>query len=141
MAETLGVASSLIAVVGLSAKVFSLCLQYSRDVKNAQSNIEGLREEVAGFKATTEQIQKLLKIPCGQQLQASRQLEFAINDGHATLQKLEQELEPSNSRKAISRFGIRALKWPFKSKDVDGYIQHILRSRENIMLALNVDQT
>ncbi|KAI8648074.1 hypothetical protein NCS56_01538900 [Fusarium sp. Ph1] len=141
MAEALGVASSVIAVVDLSAKVFSLCLQYSRGVKNAKGDIERLHKEVADFKTTGEQVQKLLKEPCGQQLEASQQLDSAINYGHATLEKLAQDLEPSTGRKAMSRFGIRALKWPFESKDIEGTIQSLARCRENVVLALSVDQT
>ena len=141
MAEALGVASSVIAVVDLSAKVFSLCLQYSRGVKNAKGDIERLHKEVADFKTTAEQVQKLLKEPCGQQLEASQQLDSAINYGHATLEKLAQDLEPSTGRKAMSRFGIRALKWPFESKDIEGTIQSLARCRENVVLALSVDQT
>ncbi|KAM6505293.1 hypothetical protein FSOLCH5_014522 [Fusarium solani] len=141
MAEALGVASSVIAVVDMSAKVFSLCLQYSREVKNAKDDIERLRKEVAGFETTAEQVQKLLKGPRGQQLEACQQLYSTINDGHAALEKLAQELEPSTSRKAMRRFGIRALKWPFESKDIEGSIQHLARSRGNILVALNVDQT
>ncbi|KAH6988788.1 hypothetical protein BKA56DRAFT_512722, partial [Ilyonectria sp. MPI-CAGE-AT-0026] len=141
MAEALGVASSVIAVVDLSAKVFSLCLQYSREVKNAKDDIERLRKEVADFKTTAEQVQKLLKGPRGQQLEASQQLDSAINGGHATLEKLAQELEPSKGRKAMTRFGIRALKWPFDSKGIEDTIQHLARCRGIILLALSVDQT
>ncbi|KAI8648817.1 NACHT domain-containing protein [Fusarium sp. Ph1] len=141
MAEALGVASSVIAVVDLSAKVFSLCLRYSREVKNAKGDIERLHKEVADFKTTAEQVQKLLKEPCGQQLEASQQLDSAINHGHATLEKLAQALEPPKHRKAMSRLGVRALKWPFESKDVEGTIQHLARCRGTILLALNVDQT
>ncbi|KAH7265754.1 hypothetical protein B0J15DRAFT_534068 [Fusarium solani] len=64
MAEALGVASSVIAVVDLSAK-----------------------------------------------------LDSAIKDSSLILEKLAQALEPSTGRKTMSRFGIRALKWPFESKD------------------------
>ncbi|ENH73556.1 hypothetical protein FOC1_g10001095 [Fusarium oxysporum f. sp. cubense race 1] len=41
----------------------------------------------------------------------------------------------------MSRFGVRALKWPFESKDVEGTIQNLERCRGNISLALNIDQT
>jgi hypothetical protein len=41
----------------------------------------------------------------------------------------------------MSRFGMRALKWPFESKDVQGTIQDLERCRGNISLALNIDQT
>ncbi|KAI3573868.1 hypothetical protein IWW34DRAFT_823586 [Fusarium oxysporum f. sp. albedinis] len=141
MAEALGVASSVIAVVDLSAKVFSLCLQYSREVNNAKGDIERLRKEVAAFQDTTEKLKALLEGPRGRELKASQQLAFAIEDGHLTLGKLEQRLRPSTGRKAMSRFGMRALKWPFESKDVEGAIQNLERCRGIITLALNIDQT
>ncbi|KAF4345187.1 vegetative incompatibility het-e-1 [Fusarium beomiforme] len=141
MAEALGVASSVIAVVELSVKVLSLCLQYSREVKNAKDDIERLRNEVATFEATTKGLKALLKGPRGRELKASQRLVSAIEDGHTTLGQLEQQLRPSTGRKAMSRFGVRALKWPFESKDVEGAIQSLERCRGNISLALNIDQT
>ncbi|KAJ4030296.1 hypothetical protein NW756_010176 [Fusarium oxysporum] len=141
MAEALGVASSVIAVVDLSAKVFSLCFQYSREVKNAQDDIERLRKEVVAFQDTTEKLKALLEEPRGRELKASQQLLSSIEDGHSTLGQLEHRLRPSTRRKAMSRFGMRALKWPFESKDVEGAIQNLERCRGSISLALNIDQT
>ncbi|KAI7762193.1 hypothetical protein LZL87_006588 [Fusarium oxysporum] len=141
MAEALGVVSSVIAVVDLSAKVFSLCLQYSREVKNAKDDIKRLRVEVATFQVTTKKLQILVEGPRGKELSASQQLKSAIEDGRSRLEKLEQQLQPPTHRKVMSRFGARALKWPFECKDVEGTIQNLVRCRENISLALNIDQT
>ncbi|EGU74256.1 hypothetical protein FOXB_15233, partial [Fusarium oxysporum f. sp. conglutinans Fo5176] len=141
MAEALGVASSVIAVVDLSAKVLSLCLQYCRGVKNAKDDIERLRKEIATFETTTKELKALVETPRGRELKASQQLMSAIEDGHSTLVKLEQRLRPSTGRKAISRFGIRALKWPFERNDIEGIIQNLERCRGIICLALNIDQT
>ncbi|KAF5264886.1 hypothetical protein FOXYS1_4317 [Fusarium oxysporum] len=140
MAEALGVASSVIAVVDLSAKVFSLCLQYSREVKNAKGDIERLRKEVATFQATTKKLQILIEGPRGKELSASQQLKSAIEDGRSRLESLAQQLQPSTHRKVMSRFGARAFKWPFECKDVEGTIRNLVRCRENISLALNIDQ-
>ncbi|KAK2122159.1 hypothetical protein NOF04DRAFT_1337457 [Fusarium oxysporum II5] len=140
MAEALGVVSSVIAVVDLSAKVLSLCLQYSRDVKNAKDDIERLRREVADFGAITKRVQHLVERRRGQDLEASRQLDSAIKDGHSRLEELAQKLKPSKRKKAMSRLGIRALRWPFEGKDIEGTIQHLARCRGNILFALNLDQ-
>jgi hypothetical protein len=140
MAEPLGVASSVIAVVDLSAKVFSLCLQYSREVKNAKDDVERLRKEVTAFQDTTEKLKALLEGTRGRELKTSQQLISAIEDGHSALGKLEQRLRPSTGRKTISRFGMRALKWPFQNKDFEGTIEKLERCRGNISLALNIDQ-
>ncbi|KAF5970220.1 vegetative incompatibility het-e-1 [Fusarium coicis] len=141
MAEALGVASSVIAVVELSAKVFSLCLRYSRDVKNAKGDIERLREEVATFQTTAKELQTLVEGPRGKELKVSQQLTSAIGDGCSRLKDLEKRLQPSTGRKTMSRIGIRALRWPFESKEVKGTIEDLERCRGTISLALNIDQT
>ncbi|KAH7201200.1 hypothetical protein DER44DRAFT_436785 [Fusarium oxysporum] len=140
MAEALGVASSVIAVVDLSAKILSLCLQYSREVKNAKDDIDRLHKEVAAFQNTTEKLKALLEEPRGRELKTSQQLLSVIEDGRSKLEKLEQQLQPPTHRKVMSRFGARAFKWPFESKDVEGTIRNLVRCRENISLALNIDQ-
>ncbi|RFN48465.1 vegetative incompatibility protein het-e-1 [Fusarium flagelliforme] len=141
MAEALGVVSSVIAVVDLSTKVFSLCLQYSREVKNAKDDIERLGKEVGAFQDTTKKLQALVEGPRGQDLSASQQLLSTIEDGRSRLERLGQQLQTPTRRKVMSKFGARALKWPFKRKDVDDIIQNFARCRENISLALNIDQT
>jgi predicted RNase H-like nuclease (RuvC/YqgF family) len=141
MAEALGIASSVIAVADLSVKVLSLCLQYSREVKRAKDDIERLRKEVADFHATTEEVKALIEGRRGRELKTSQRLASAIGNARSTLDKLAQELQPSTSRKAMRRFGVRALRWPFESKDVEGTIQNLADYKGNILLALNVDQT
>ncbi|EGU72238.1 hypothetical protein FOPG_19714 [Fusarium oxysporum f. sp. conglutinans race 2 54008] len=141
MAEALGVASSVIAVVDLSAKVISWCVRYAKDVKSAKDDIEKLHQEVAAFQDTTKKLKALVEGPCGKELSASQQLVSTIEDGRSRLEKLEQQLQPPTHRKVMSRFGARAFKWPFEYKDVEETIQNLLRCRENISLALNIDQT
>ena len=141
MAEALGVASSVIAVVDLSAKVLSLFLQYSREVKNAKDDIDRLHKEVAAYQNTTEKLKALLEEPRGRELKTSQQLLSVIEDGRLKLDQLEQQLQPPTHRKVMSRFGARAFKWPFKSKDVEAAIQNLERCRGNVSLALNIDQT
>lgn len=140
MAEVLGVASSVIAVVDLSAKVFSLCLQYYREVKNAKDDIEKLREEVATFQTTAKELQTLVEGPRGKELKVSQQLTTAIKDGRSRLEDLEKQLQPSTRRKRMSRLGIHAIKWPFESKEVKRTIEDLERYRGSISLALNIDQ-
>ncbi|KAF5696817.1 heterokaryon incompatibility protein het-E-1 [Fusarium globosum] len=144
MAEALGVASSVIAVVDLSAKILSLCLQYSREVKNAKDDIDRLHKEVAAFQNTTEKLKALLEEARGRELKTSQQLLSVIEDGRSRLEKLEQQLQPPTHRKVMSRFGARAFKWPFECKDVEGIIQNLgtmaepTRARFSVILQ-NVD--
>ncbi|KXJ85602.1 hypothetical protein Micbo1qcDRAFT_127750 [Microdochium bolleyi] len=137
MAELLGIAASVIAVVDVSAKVLNLCSEYVRDVKNAKSDINNLCAEVVQFLAAIEQLNKLLEGPDGEALKALKHLESTLQDALSTLQKFAQDLQPS----AWNNLGLRALKWPFRSKGVDGTIQRLARCRGSITLALSVDQT
>ena len=57
------------------------------------------------------------------------------------LDKLKTQLEPSNTRKAMSQFGVRALKWPFTSKEVEKFIASLESYEQTYTLALLADQT
>ncbi|RYP62739.1 hypothetical protein DL771_009584 [Monosporascus sp. 5C6A] len=141
MAEGLGVAASVIAVVDLSTKVISLCSQYYRDVKNARNDITRLEREISNLKHASKGVQQLLDHHKGAKLEASQKLRDALTDGSSQLEKLEQQLSSKSIRKAMSRVGIRALKWPFESKDVEKIIQDLGRCTQIISLGLQVDQT
>ena len=40
----------------------------------------------------------------------------------------------------MGRLGLRALKWPFKSRDVNNTVEELTRRIGTIILALNLDQ-
>lgn len=65
MAEALGLAASVIAVIELSAKVASRYSEYYANVKNAPDDIERLQKEAQGIKATLEMVQSLCDSPNG----------------------------------------------------------------------------
>jgi hypothetical protein len=59
----------------------------------------------------------------------------------ADLERLEKKLAPNPVRTAMRRYGVRALKWPFTSKDVDQLLAGLERHEKNMLLGLQVDQT
>ncbi|RYO82674.1 hypothetical protein DL764_009575 [Monosporascus ibericus] len=137
MAEGLGVAASTIAVIELSAKVASLCLQYSKDVKHAKEDIIRIHEEVIRLKNTSKEVQNLVNSPRGAKLKASQKLGDILRDSQSRLERLDDELTPSKRCRAMKQFGLRALKWPFKSKDVEKIVQDLVRFDQNL---LDMDQ-
>ncbi|KAH6974799.1 vegetative incompatibility protein HET-E-1 [Ilyonectria destructans] len=139
--EALGVIASLLAVVHSSAKVASLCFYYYRDVKNAKDDIDRLQREATNLKKASESVQLLLKGPNGAKLEASQELMVAAKDSLLQLRELEQVLSPGTARKAMSRVGLRALKWPFQNKDVEKIAQGLGRCTHAISLGLQVDNT
>ncbi|KAL5594429.1 uncharacterized protein BROUX77_007776 [Berkeleyomyces rouxiae] len=54
--EALAAATSVIALVELAAKIGSLCLQYSKAVKNSSTEISRLQEEIARLENVTKQV-------------------------------------------------------------------------------------
>ncbi|RFU81388.1 vegetative incompatibility het-e-1 [Trichoderma arundinaceum] len=139
--EGLGVATSIFSVVELSAKVASLCLQYSKDVKHAKDDILRLRGQISDLENASKTIQELLESPNSAKLKASQQLHVAIHSSQSQLQGLHDSLRPRTARQAMSRLGLRSLKWPFQSKDIDQIVQVLGQNTQTILLALQVDQT
>ncbi|KAK8013501.1 hypothetical protein PG991_009094 [Apiospora marii] len=141
MAEVLGTAASALAVIELAAKITKLCAQYGKDVSNVKDDIGRINTEVTNLKAVTESVRKILDGPQGTKLRTSQNLHTALQDGQGELQKLEEDLSPGKSRKAMSRFGLRALKWPFRSEDVQKKVDNFQRCSAMVFAALQVDQT
>ena len=137
-------AASVIAVIDISAKVASLCFQYSVAVKDAKSGIGRLQQKVTNIKSILEDLQQLVDKQ-GSQLPSTHRLLESLNECQQQLQGLEgrlkANLEPSGHRKAMRTLGFRALKWPFTSKEVEKVIQYLESCGNTFNHALQVDQT
>ncbi|CAG9939393.1 unnamed protein product [Clonostachys rosea f. rosea IK726] len=138
--EMLGVAANVIAVVDLSAKISSLCVQYGREVKNAAADIERLRKEIASLQGVTKAVHDLLNGPDGKKLDKS-QLETYLNECVLLLKNLELKLTPRTARKLIGKMGFTTLKWPFQSKEVDDLVRQFSKFVQAIAHTLQVEQT
>ncbi|KAJ4235454.1 hypothetical protein NW757_013525 [Fusarium falciforme] len=139
--EGLGVAANIIAVVDLSAKVATLCLQYSKEVSSARADIERLRTQVEHLEITLRAAQRLVEGTKGQSLLTSQELVGSFRNCIADLERLEKKLGPNAARPRMRRFGFRALKWPFNSKEIDQLLASLDRHEKAILLGLQIDQT
>lgn len=139
--DGLSVAASVIIVIELSAKITALCLQYSTAVKDAKKDIQRLQTQVNNVEKVVKGVQQLLDGPHGTKLSTSQKLRQAIHGCRAQLQDIETRLDPGKGRKAMSRLGLRALKWPFESKKIDEFTHKLESCNASISLALQVDQT
>ncbi|KAH7231005.1 hypothetical protein BKA59DRAFT_428598, partial [Fusarium tricinctum] len=138
MADALGIASSVIAVVDLSAKVINWCVRYAQDVSHAKEDKKRLAEEVTCLNLASVNARNLLDGPHGSRLKASHALYLAIVNSQSQLKRIERQLTERNGQGKVS---FEALKWPFKSKDVQSAIQDLDRCTKAICSALEVDQT
>ncbi|KAL2671510.1 hypothetical protein Neosp_014100 [[Neocosmospora] mangrovei] len=141
--EGLGVAANVIAVIDLSAKVTSACAAYLKAVKNAKADIERLQSELGNLDVVLRGAESLVEGPNASKLQTMEQLKKALFDASSQLQRLIIKLEEKQgkTRRAMRRFGFRALKWPFQSSEVDNIIRGLEKSRNNISVALVIDNT
>jgi len=143
--EGLGSVASIIAAIDLSAKVTRLCKQYCSTVKNAKYDIERLQGELIRLKTVLEDAQRLLESPKGGRLQTSQLLRDELRGCLSLLVELEKKLgrefNLGPAHKVMRSFGVRALKWPFFTKDVDRTIETLKGYRDTFSTALNIDQT
>jgi hypothetical protein len=134
-------AASVIAVIQLADRILTLCGNYARAVKDAKKDIECLHKEV---KSVTEVLQKLIELlrgPNGTKLSASQSLDKALMDCSSELKGLERRLHPGKKHKVMRSIGLRALKWPLESNNVEKVVNNLERYKQLITLALQVDQT
>ncbi|KFY30639.1 hypothetical protein V493_01778 [Pseudogymnoascus sp. VKM F-4281 (FW-2241)] len=138
MAE-FALAASIITVIDLSAKVASQCSKYYANVKNAGDDIERLQQEIERLTATLGQVKSLCDGPNAAKLQSSQDMRNGIKDCKNQLAQLEKKLEP-RGYKLMSRFGMHALTWPFKSNEVEEIMNKLGKCKDSISFSLQVDQ-
>jgi chromosome segregation ATPase len=136
----LGDAASVIAVIDLSAKVASLCFQYSREVASAKKEIVSLQEELGGLQDVLAKLKHLLEQP-NAKLSSLPEIRRSLNNSEDQLKELDKGLDIKTSRKTLSRLGLRALKLPFESKEVEKITNRLGRYKQSINLAFQIDQT
>ncbi|KAI9868485.1 MAG: hypothetical protein M1813_005929 [Trichoglossum hirsutum] len=138
--DGLSAAASVIAVVDISAKITSFCFQYLIAVKGAKNDIEHLQRKVAEIRGILEKIKQLLDGRDKAQLSTTSELSDSLKECFRELEELKAELEPGKARKAMSRFGVRALRWPFTSKQIEKIVSSLERYEQAFARALQVDQ-
>jgi hypothetical protein len=141
--DGLSAAASVTAIIDISVKVISLCFQYSVAVKDAKKDIDRLQRTVTDIKNVLEEVKRLLLLD-GQnkpRLSTTHKLSDSLEQCHQQLDELETQMKPRKTRKAMQRLGVRALKWPFTSKQVEKMVASLEKNGQTFGLALQVDQT
>jgi len=133
-------AASVIAVIDIAAKITSICYHYAVAVKNAKDDIESVQNKVTDITNVLEKLKQLLDGPGKARFPATHEVFDSLNQCLRDLQKLQADLEPKKARKAMSRLGFRALKWPFSKKQVENILSKLERYEQTFTLALQVDQ-
>lgn len=140
MAEAFGVAASALAVTELSSKVVKLCLQYTKDVAASRDDIERLKKKVIGLSEVAKSVKDLSDNSPQSMMTTMKNLHPVLEESRMRLQELHSKLTPGNRGTAMRKFGIRALTWPFKSKDMEKIFTELGGLTQTISLAMQVDQ-
>ncbi|KAK4078309.1 uncharacterized protein Triagg1_3325 [Trichoderma aggressivum f. europaeum] len=139
--EGLGAATSAIA---LTAKIVSLCAEYSSAVKSANHDIQRLQERARSLERTLTDVLELLQGSHGARLRTSQKLRDALNSSRLLLDTIATTLENKSNggrtQRTMRAFGLRALKWPFESKKLENTIAALELHQNTMAVALQVDQ-
>ncbi|KAJ5216310.1 uncharacterized protein N7498_002717 [Penicillium cinerascens] len=134
-------AASIIAVIQLAGTVLTTCVTYFNEVKDAKNDIHRLHLEVASLTGLLNKVSELLHSPDGTDLSASKMMVDSMNECFSTLTALDKRIDPGNRHKIMTKWGIRALKWPLKKDELRKTVEDIERCKTALNLALQVDQT
>ena len=96
-------------MIEISAKVSSLCFQYSVAVKHAKEDIERLQKKVKDIEDVLDHLRRLLERSDNVRVPVSRELGASLQACLGQLQKLEKQLKPGKSHEFIRYSGARAL--------------------------------
>ena len=139
--DGLSAAASVLAVIEVSMKVASLCSHYSTAVKEAKNDIQRLQRKIEDIRDVLQELKWLLEGPNKPRLSATDKLAASLTEYLEWLQELETQLKPRKTHKAMSRLGLRALTWPFKSKEVEKIVARLEEYERTFSLSLQIDQT
>lgn len=142
--DDLSAVASVIAVVQISSQVFDLCRTYYLEVKEARKDIQRLRDEVTSLQDVLASVADLADAPGHAKLSILNLLNQPngpVQQCRTDLLRLAAELDSGQGNDRMRKIGLRALKWPFSSKDTDKAITAIGRHKATFHLALTADQT
>ena len=140
--DPVSAAASVMAVVQISGQVFQLCQAYYSGVKEARKNIKLLRDEITSLQDVLTHVADLAEDPGSANpsiLSLLKQRNDPVQQCQKDLEGLILKLQPSQENNKMKQFGLRALKWPFSSKDVEKLLTTIGRHKATFNLALTAD--
>jgi len=136
--DPLSITASLIAVLGLAHKISILCLDL-HSFKSARQELNQILNEVESLRAI---LQGLARLESGQ----SSNFE-TVNKSDGPLARcrteLENMLEDLQKLKSSfnSRFGLDTISWALNEKDLARRLDRLGRAKQDLQLALSIDQT
>ena len=117
--EALASVGSIIAVVQIAGSVAKLCGGYIADVKDARQDIERMQQEVATLRDVLQRMAEASDRKNPKPLNLSTNVLESVDRCSKDLGSLQEKLQPNTRHKTMSKFGVRALKWPLSKASVN----------------------
>lgn len=145
-------AASIIAFIQLASAVTNVTVKYYLQVKEARSDIRRLENEVNDLQSVLRKIVEVIDDDTEPAVAAQKLTALSLileKDGPlATCQRelstVAARLEKADGgreKDSMRKFGIRALKWPFSSKEIQGTLEVLERCKGTFNLALSADHS
>lgn len=132
--EALGATASIASLIDITIKVAILSYEYIGKVKNAQSVVQKLVNEL---KMLTEILQDLEKNAQDPESRVLQRLEFPIRNYFQEVTIRHGKLK---SKKPIGKqYWWNNLKWPLEEAETSQFLQEIERFKTNLLLAMSSD--
>lgn len=139
--EALSAAASILTVLEVSGKLFASCRAYYLSVKDARIDIARLKSELTALEAVLTNIVDLIELSeTGLAIVSLlNEHDGPIAESQAILAQIIAKLQTGEPESQMRRFGLRALKWPFTSKEIDRFIEILQRSKALFVIAISGD--
>src|SRR5436189_3788063 len=141
--DGISAAASILAVIQISGQVINLCRTYYSEVRDASTDIQRLREEITALQNVLTKVADMANTSDSVKLSTLDLLNQPDGPAQQCLTELitlAAKINPGQGKDTMKQFGLRALKWPFSSKEVGRAVTAIGRHKATFNLALAADQ-
>jgi hypothetical protein len=138
MGDPLSVTASVFAILQISEAVLSRCWQYINDARSAKKDVMRTIDTISSLNGILSQLKGLAgnhadpRLPC---LTALNTHDGTLQACEAALKELDKGLGPAPATMNV----IKAMKWPFKAKDIENIVERIEKFKTTVILALGGD--
>ena len=140
--DGVGSASAILAVAQVAWNVYKLCRKYYSEVKEARKEIQTLSLEVMLLADLLTNVSDLANDEDSvsfSNISLLGQQNGPLDQCRELLNTLKTQLDPGEGESKMRRYGKRALKWPFRNKDIENLLSRIGKHKETLNMALAAD--
>jgi hypothetical protein len=140
--DVVSAASSVSAVIQITAEVFKICHDYVLAAKNARSEIGNLCNELTALDDVLGDLDSFITASATEELPTLNKVfrpNGPLDQCLLELKGLKERVNPGEGEEKMQRFGRRALSWQFSRKEVNDAVETIRRQKEAIQLSLSTD--